>query len=34
MRKRYGDKAEVESVKRAEELAEAGDNAGVAVWVE
>jgi hypothetical protein len=32
MRKRYGDKAEVESVKRAEELAEAGDNAGVAVW--
>jgi hypothetical protein len=32
MLKRYGDVAEVESARRAEELAEAGDWAGEAVW--
>jgi hypothetical protein len=29
--KRYGDNAEVESARRADELAKAGDSAGVAV---
>jgi hypothetical protein len=28
----YGDEAETESVKRADELAEAGDHNGAAVW--
>jgi hypothetical protein len=32
MLKRYGDKADIESTIRAEELAEAGDWAGEAVW--
>ena len=32
MLKRYGDLAEVESARRADELWEAGDAAGVAVW--
>ena len=32
MLKRYGDEADIESAIRAEELAEAGDEAGVAVW--
>jgi hypothetical protein len=32
MLKRYGDKADIESAIRAEELAEAGDWAGEAVW--
>jgi hypothetical protein len=32
MLKRYGDNAEVESARRADELATAGDIAGVAVW--
>jgi hypothetical protein len=33
MLKRYGDRARVESVKRAEELAADGDLAGVADWL-
>jgi hypothetical protein len=32
MLKRYGDEADIESAIRAEELAEAGDWAGEAVW--
>jgi hypothetical protein len=32
MLKRYGDNAEVESSRRADELAADGDYAGVAVW--
>jgi hypothetical protein len=32
MLKRYGDEADIESAIRAEELAEAGDPAGEAVW--
>ena len=32
MLKRYGDEAEVESARRADELWEVGDAAGVAVW--
>jgi hypothetical protein len=32
MLKRYGDEADIESAIRAEELAEAGDRAGEAVW--
>ena len=32
MLKRYGDLAEVESARRADELGEVGDAAGVAVW--
>jgi hypothetical protein len=32
MLKRYGDQAEVESARRAGELWEGGDAAGVAVW--
>jgi len=32
MLKRYGDTALVESARRADELAAAGDTAGVAVW--
>jgi hypothetical protein len=32
MLKRYGDLAEVESARRAEELWEVGDEVGVAVW--
>jgi hypothetical protein len=32
MIKRYGDNADVESARRADELATAGDIAGVAVW--
>ena len=32
MLKRYGDQAEVESARRADELWEDGDAAGVAVW--
>ena len=32
MLKRYGDEADIESAIRAEELAEAGDWAGQAVW--
>ena len=32
MVKRYGDQAEVESARRADELWEDGDDAGVAVW--
>jgi nicotinamidase-related amidase len=32
MLKRYGDEADVESAMRAEELAEAGDRAGEAIW--
>jgi hypothetical protein len=32
MLKRYGDQAEVESVRRADELWEVGDEGGVAVW--
>jgi hypothetical protein len=32
MLKRYGDLAEVESARRADELWEIGDAAGVAVW--
>jgi len=30
--KRYGDEADIESALRAEELAEAGDRAGEAIW--
>ena len=33
MLKRYGVKADIESAIRAEELAEAGDRAGEAVWL-
>jgi hypothetical protein len=32
MMKRYGDNAPLESGKRADELANAGDNAGAAIW--
>jgi hypothetical protein len=32
MLKRYGDEADIESAIRAEELADAGDRAGEAVW--
>jgi hypothetical protein len=32
MLKRYGDEADIESDKRAEELAEDGDHNGAAVW--
>ena len=32
MLKRYGDEADIESAIRAEELAEAGDWAGGAIW--
>ena len=32
MLKRYGDEADTESAIRAEELAEAGDRAGEAIW--
>ena len=32
MLKRYGDLAEVESARRADELWKVGDTAGVAVW--
>ena len=32
MLKRYGDEADIESATRADELAEAGDTAGEAVW--
>jgi hypothetical protein len=32
MLKRYGDEADIESAIRAEELAEAGDRTGEAVW--
>jgi hypothetical protein len=32
MMKRYGDDAPIESGKRADELANAGDNAGAAIW--
>ena len=32
MLKRYGDEADIESAIRAEELAEAGDRAGEAIW--
>jgi hypothetical protein len=32
MLKRYGDNAKAESARRADELATAGDDAGVAVW--
>jgi hypothetical protein len=32
MLKRYGDEADIESAIRAEELAEAGDHNGAAVW--
>ena len=32
MLKRYGDQAELESARRADELWEVGDAAGVAVW--
>jgi hypothetical protein len=32
MLNRYGDEADIESAIRAEELAEAGDRAGEAVW--
>ena len=32
MLKRYGEEADIESAIRAEELAEAGDRAGEAVW--
>jgi hypothetical protein len=32
MVKRYRDNAEAESARRADELAEAGDEAGAAVW--
>ena len=32
MLKRYGGEADIESAIRAEELAEAGDRAGEAVW--
>jgi len=32
MLKCYGDEADIESAIRAEELAEAGDGAGAAVW--
>ena len=32
MMKRYGDEAPIESVKRADELANAGDDAGAAIW--
>jgi hypothetical protein len=32
MLKRYGDRALVESARRADEVAAAGDTAGVAVW--
>jgi hypothetical protein len=32
MLKRYGDEAEMESVRRADELAEEGDHNGAAVW--
>jgi hypothetical protein len=33
MLKRYGDNAEAESARRADELAESGDDAGVVDWV-
>ena len=33
MLKRYGDEADIESAIRAEELAEAGDWAGGAIWL-
>jgi hypothetical protein len=33
MLKRYGDNAETESARRVDELAESGDDAGVAVWM-
>jgi hypothetical protein len=32
MRKRYGDEADIESAIRAEELADAGNHNGAAVW--
>ena len=32
MLSRYGDEADIEGAIRAEELAEAGDSAGAAVW--
>ena len=32
MLRRYGDEADIESAIRAEELAEAGDRAGEAIW--
>ena len=32
MMKRYGDKAPIESGKRADELANAGDDGGAAIW--
>jgi hypothetical protein len=32
MLKRYGDEANIECAMRAEELADAGDSAGAAVW--
>ena len=32
MRKRYGDEADIESAIRAEELANAGNHNGAAVW--
>jgi hypothetical protein len=32
MLKRYGDEADIESAIRAEQLADAGDRAGEAVW--
>jgi hypothetical protein len=32
MRKHYGDEADIKSAARAEELAEAGDQKGAAVW--
>jgi len=32
MLKRYGDEADIESARRADELWEVGDAAGVAVW--
>ena len=32
MMKRYGDNAPIESGKRADELANAGDDAGAAIW--
>ena len=33
MLKRYGDEADIESAIRAEELTEAGDHNGAAVWL-
>jgi hypothetical protein len=33
MLKRYGDKADIESAIRAEELSEKGDHNGAAVWL-